>query len=129
MAGQETLCALSPEIATSVELAKQFRHMLQDHDASGWLAKGGPPVSASSLRDTVATRRRSRTGCAHLALQHGAGRRSHSSTQANQTSDVRASQTRLAADSRDARVLIKPVSGTGNRHERTAFTKSAEDPF
>jgi transposase len=33
----ETLCALSPEIAISVELAKQFRRMMQEHDASAWL--------------------------------------------------------------------------------------------
>jgi hypothetical protein len=30
----ETLCALSPEIAISVELSKQFRRMMQEHDAS-----------------------------------------------------------------------------------------------
>ena len=34
----ETLCALSPDIATSVELAKQFRRMMQEHDASAWLS-------------------------------------------------------------------------------------------
>jgi transposase len=33
----ETLCALSPEIATSVELAKQFRHMMRERDAGAWL--------------------------------------------------------------------------------------------
>ncbi len=33
----ETLCALSPEIAISVALAKQFRRMMQEHDASAWL--------------------------------------------------------------------------------------------
>jgi len=33
----ETLCALSPEIGISVELAKQFRRMMQEHDASAWL--------------------------------------------------------------------------------------------
>ena len=33
----ETLCALSPEIAISVELAKQFRRMMREHNASAWL--------------------------------------------------------------------------------------------
>jgi transposase len=33
----ETLCALSPEIAISAELAKQFRRMMQERDASAWL--------------------------------------------------------------------------------------------
>jgi transposase len=32
----ETLCALCPEIATCVELARQFRHMMQKLDASAW---------------------------------------------------------------------------------------------
>jgi transposase len=34
----ETLCALSPEITISMELAKQFRRIMQEHDASAWLA-------------------------------------------------------------------------------------------
>jgi len=34
----QTLCALSPEIATTVELVQQFRRMMQEHDASGWLS-------------------------------------------------------------------------------------------
>jgi transposase len=33
----ETLCALAPEIAISTELAKQFRRMMQEHDADAWL--------------------------------------------------------------------------------------------
>jgi len=32
-----TLCALSPEIAQTAELAKHFRCMMQQHDASAWL--------------------------------------------------------------------------------------------
>ena len=34
----ETLCALSPDIATAVELAKQFYRMLREHEASAWLS-------------------------------------------------------------------------------------------
>jgi transposase len=34
----ETLCALSPQIAISVELARQFRRMMQERDASAWLS-------------------------------------------------------------------------------------------
>src|SRR5712691_10949957 len=33
----QTLCALSPDIATTVELANQFRRMMRERDASGWL--------------------------------------------------------------------------------------------
>jgi transposase len=32
----QTLCALSPDIATTVELAKQFHRMMRDRDASAW---------------------------------------------------------------------------------------------
>ena len=32
----ENLCALSPDIATAVELAKQFYRMLREHEASAW---------------------------------------------------------------------------------------------
>jgi transposase len=32
----ETLCALSPEIAASVKLAKHFHRMMQEHEASAW---------------------------------------------------------------------------------------------
>lgn len=34
----ETLCALSPQIDISVELARQFRRMMQERDASAWLS-------------------------------------------------------------------------------------------
>ena len=34
----ENLCALSPEIATAVELAKQFYRMMREHEASAWLS-------------------------------------------------------------------------------------------
>ena len=33
----QTLCALSPDIATTVELAKQFHRMMRERDASAWL--------------------------------------------------------------------------------------------
>src|SRR6266851_1653210 len=33
----QTLCALSPDIATTVELAKQFYRMLRERDESAWL--------------------------------------------------------------------------------------------
>ncbi len=33
----QTLCALSPEIAATVELAKQFYRMMRERDASAWL--------------------------------------------------------------------------------------------
>lgn len=34
----QTLCALFPDIATTVELAKQFRRMMRERDASKWAA-------------------------------------------------------------------------------------------
>jgi transposase len=34
----ETLCTLSPQIAVSVELARQFRRMMEERDASAWLS-------------------------------------------------------------------------------------------
>jgi len=33
----QTLCALSPDIATTVELAKQFYRMMRERDPSAWL--------------------------------------------------------------------------------------------
>lgn len=59
----QTLCTLSPEIATTVELAKQFHRMMRERDASAWLpwwnaARKSPlhPFAAQLQHDEAAVR-------------------------------------------------------------------------
>ena len=103
--------SLSPEIAQSAELAKQFRCMMQEHDASAWLtwrkAARHSPLHyfvTQLQRDAAAVQ-----AALTLPMEHRTGRRTNSSTEADQTPDVRTSQSRSAADSRTVRGLIEPV--------------------
>lgn len=69
----QTLCALSPDLARTVELAKQFWRMLRERDASAWfaMAEGGSQISSPPLRCPTATRRGRSPGRANSALEHG----------------------------------------------------------
>lgn len=107
----ETLCALSPEIAITVDLAKQFRRMMQEHDTCAWQtwrkAARQSPLHCfvrQLQRDAAAVQ-----PALTLPWSTGSGR-TNSPTEADQTSDVRASKIGFAADSPVARGLIELVS-------------------
>lgn len=110
----QTLCALSPDIVTTVELAKQFHRMMRERDDSGW-SSWRKAARKSPLHHFVAQLHRDEaTVRAALTLPWSTGPvEGHiSSTEADQTSDVRAGETRLATDPRVARGLIGPFRPT-----------------
>src|SRR5882762_6458910 len=88
--------------------------------------------AAQLQRDEAAVR-----GRAHAALEHGDSGRSHSSTEADQTSDVRTCQTRFATDPRLACSLISlrhpfalytELDSLHQKCGRTGFGVTTEDP-
>jgi transposase len=69
----QTLCALSPEIAMTVELAKQFRRMMQERDASAWLPWRKAARKSPLHRFAVQLQRDEAAVCAAFTLPWSTG--------------------------------------------------------